>query len=251
MRIKTVIIEDEEKSLSVLTGLIKRLADDLEITGTAGHVQEAVQLLEETAPDLVFMDVRIADGTSFDVLRKLSYRNFALIIVTAYDNYALDAIRFSAIDYLLKPIGIPPFEEALARASKILSLKIRHNTIETLLHNIEQQGGQDKKISIPTINGYEFVPLNDIIWCQSEGSYTIFCLVGKSKVVSSRNIGFYEDLLNNHNCCRIHHGTIINMRHLKSYRKGKAGSVIMSDGTELEIAQRRKNSFLEKLPLLE
>lgn len=251
MHIKTVIIEDEEKSLLVLTGLIQRLTDDLEIAGTAGHVQEAVKLLEEVKPDLVLMDVRIADGTSFDVLRKLSYRNFALIIVTAYDSYALDAIRFSAIDYLLKPIGIPPFEEAVGRARKMLSLKIRHNTIETLLHNIGQQGGQDKKISIPTINGYEFIALNDIIWCQSEGAYTIFYLVDKKKVVSSRNIGFYEDLLNNHNCCRIHHGTIIHLRHLKSYRKGKAGYVIMSDGTELEISQRRKSLFLGKLPLIE
>ena len=248
MRIKTVIIEDEEKSLLVLTNLIKRLADDLEITGTAGHVQEAVQLLEETEPDLVFMDVRIADGTSFDVLRKLSYRNFALIIVTAYDSYALDAIRFSAIDYLLKPIGIPPFEEALGRARKMLSMKVRHNTIEALLHNVGQQGVQDRKISIPTMNGYEFIALNDIIWCQSEGSYTNFYLVDKSKIISSRNIGFYEEALSSHHFCRIHHTTIIHLRYLKSYRKGKGGYVIMSDGTELEVAQRRKNLFLDKLP---
>lgn len=249
MRIKTVIIEDEEKSLLVITNLIKRLADDLEITGTAGHVQEAVQLLEEMKPDLVFMDVRIADGTSFDVLRKLLYRNFVLIIVTAYDNYALDAIRFSAIDYLLKPIGIPPFEEALDRARKILSMKVRHNTIEFLLHNIGQQGVQDRKISIATMNGYEFIALNDIIWGQSEGSYTNFYLVDKSKVISSRNIGFYEEALSNHNFCRIHHATIIHLRYIKSYRKGKGGHVIMSDGTELEVAQRRKSIFLEKLSM--
>jgi two-component system LytT family response regulator len=249
MRIKTVIIEDEEKSLFVLTDLIKRLANDLEVVGTASHVQEAVKLLEEIEPDLVFMDVRIADGTSFDVLRKLSFRHFALIMVTAYDNYALEAIKFSAIDYLLKPVGIPNFEEAVERARKILSLKIRHNTIETLLHNLGQQGGQDKKISIPTINGYEFIELNNVIWCQSEGSYTTFHLTDKSSIISSRNIGYYAELLNNHNFCRIHNGTIIHMRFIKSYRKGKGGYVIMSDGTELEIAQRRKGLFLEKLPL--
>ena len=249
MRIKTVIIEDEQKSVYVLTDLIKRLAGDLEIPGTASHVQEAIKLLENTKPDLVFMDVRLADGTGFDVLGKLSFRNFALIFVTAYDSYGLEAIRFSAIDYLLKPIGIPHFEEAVERARKMLSLTIRQNTIETLLHNLVQQGTQEKRINIATINGYEFVELSDIVWCQSEGSYTTFYLADKSKIISSRNIGFYEEMLNNHNFCRIHHGTMIHMRFVKSYRKGKGGYVIMSDGIELEIAQRRKAAFLEKLPL--
>jgi len=249
MRIKTVIIEDEQKSILVLTDLIKRMADDIDIKGTAGYVEEAVKLLEQAEPDLVFMDVRIADGTGFDVLRKLSFRNFALIVITAYDNYALDAFRFSAIDYLLKPIGIPHFEEALQRARHMLSQKMRNNAIETLLHNLGQQGGQDKKIGIATVNGYEFIELNHIIWCQSEGSYTIFHLTDKSKITSSRNIGFYEEMLNNYNFCRIHHGIIIHMRFIKSYRKGKGGQVIMSDGTELEIAQRRKSAFLDMLPI--
>lgn len=172
-----------------------------------------------------------------------------LIIVTAYDNYALEAIRFSAIDYLLKPIGIAQFEEAVERARKTLSLKIRFKAIENLLYNMSQPGGQDKKISIPTVNGYEFVELNDIVWCKSEGSYTTFYLLNQSKIISSRNIGYYDALLCSYNFCRIHHATIIHMRYIKSYRKGKAGYVIMSDGTELEVAQRRKSSLLEKLSI--
>lgn len=249
MPIKTLIIEDDQKSVQVLDGLIRRLAEDLQVAGSAGHVEDAVELIESTMPELVFMDVQLADGTCFDVLKKLSYRNFSLVMVTAFDQYALEAIRYAALDYLLKPIGIAQFEEAVARARKSLSLKLRQHQIETLIQQIGQPGGQDRKISIPTLNGYEFLEQEEILWCQSEGSYSVFHLTDKTKVISSRNIGYYEEVLDSSKFCRIHHGTIIHMRYVKSYRKGKVGTVVLTDGTELEIAQRRKGVFLDKLAL--
>ncbi|MDF2190420.1 LytTR family DNA-binding domain-containing protein [Paraflavitalea sp. CAU 1676] len=249
MLIKTVLIEDDQKNVQVLENLIQRLAEDLQVNGHAGHVAEAVALIESTMPDLVFMDIQLADGTCFDVLKKLSFRNFSLIIVTAYDHYALEAIRYAAVDYLLKPIGIAQFEEAVSRARNSLSLKVRQQTIESLIQNLGQPGGQGKKISISTLNGYEFIETADIVWCQSDSSYTVFYLADKTKIVSSRNIGYYEEVLDANSFCRIHHGTIIHLRFIKSYRKGKIGIVVMSDGTELEIAQRRKGAFLDKLAL--
>jgi two-component system LytT family response regulator len=246
MSIKTIIIEDEENSLAVLTDFINRFTSDLQIAGTAGHVNEAVALLENNKPDLVFMDVRLADGTSFDVLKTLSARDFVLIMITAYDNYALEAIKFSAIDYLLKPIGIPEFEEALARARKNLALKVQTNTVDTLLYNLQQQNKLDKKIGIASVSGYEFVDTKDIIWCNSDGNYTTFHLTNKSKVISSRSLGFYEELLSASHFCRIHHSILVNLQLVKSYLKGKGGSVVMADGTSLEISQRRKTDFLAK-----
>jgi two-component system, LytTR family, response regulator len=247
MRIRTIIIEDEKKSLTVLSGLVKQFASDLELCGTAGHVDEAVELIGAKLPDLVFLDIKIADGTGFDVLKKLSLRNFVLIIVTAYDNYALEAIRFSAIDYLLKPVGIPEFEEAVSRAKNIISLKQKQNSIDMLLYNISQENIQNRKISLATVSGYELVYIRDIVWCQSEGAYTMFYLVNKVKITSCRNLGFYEELLDGNGFCRIHHSGIINIRFVKSYTKGKGGYVVMTDGTELEISHRRKTGFLHKL----
>jgi two-component system, LytTR family, response regulator len=247
MQIRTVTVEDEEKSLYVLHELIRQCAPDLELCGSASHTGNAVKLIETTAPQLVFMDVRIADGTGFDVLQQLSSRNFELILVTAYDHYAIDAFRFAAIDYLLKPIGMPEFEEALDRARKRLTEKSRYENIDTLMHNLVHHKEQDKKLSIPTLSGYDFVDLHNVVWCKSDNSYTTFFLTDKTKITSSRNIGFYEDVLTGYNFCRINHGIIINMHLVRSYIKGKGGHVIMNDGTELEVSQRRKGDFLEKL----
>jgi two-component system, LytTR family, response regulator len=249
MLIKTIIIEDEAHSVYVLNDLILQLATDLTVAGSAAHRDSAVQLIETSAPDLVFMDVRIGDGTGFDVLRSLTSRNFELIFVTAYDNYAMDAFRFAAIDYLLKPIGMNEFEEAVGRARNRLLEKKRQHTIDVLLHNLAQQSEQHKKINIATGNGYEFVELRNIAWCRSDNTYTTFYLADGTAILSSRNLGYYEDLLTRNNFCRIHHSIIINMQLIKSYVKGKGGHVIMNDNTELEISQRRKGEFLSKLML--
>lgn len=247
MPFKTIIIEDEENSLYVLQELISELANDLAVCGSASHTENAVQLIETSAPDLVFMDVRIGDGTGFDVLQQLTNRNFELVFVTAYNNYALEAFKFSAIDYLLKPVGMNEFEEAVEKARKRLLAKQSNDKIEMLLHNLVQQTGQLKKINIATLNGYEFIELCNIVWCKSESSYTVFHLTDKSKIISTRNLGYYEDLLKHNNFCRIHNSVIINMQLVKSYYKGKGGYVIMNDGTELEVSQRRKGDFLNRL----
>src|SRR5438270_868410 len=138
MSFKTIIIEDEEKSLHVLQELISELVHDLTVCGTASHIESAIRLIETSAPDLVFMDVCIGDGTGFDVLMNVTNRNFELIFITAYDNYALQAFRFSAIDYLLKPIGMDEFEEAVEKARKRLSAGKSYDRIEGLLNNVFQ-----------------------------------------------------------------------------------------------------------------
>jgi two-component system, LytTR family, response regulator len=249
MLFKTVIIEDEPNSQEAITTLIKNYSTNLELTGSAGGVEEAVKLIASQKPQLVFMDVRIADGTGFDVLRKLPVINFELIFVTAYDSYAMEAIKFSAVDYLMKPVGIQEFEEAITRVLKRLEEKNKHQNIETLLFNLAQQNNADKKISIPTATGYEFINMKDVIWCGSDGPYTAFYLTSKQKIISTRHLGFYEELLADKNFCRINHSIIINMLHIKRYVKGKGGHVVMNDDTELEISQRRKADFLDKLVL--
>lgn len=246
MQLKTIIIEDEEKTLLVIKELIARFTPNLDISGSAGFVNHAVQLIEAQKPELVLMDVRIGDGTGFDVLRRLSARNFELIFITAFDNYALEAIQYAAIDYLLKPVGIPEFRSAVERASERLQEKIRHSNMETLLHNLAQTEASNRKLSISSVNGYEFVSLSEIMWCKSEGSYTIFYLSDKTRITSSRNIGYYEDIMNTADFIRISNSVIINFRFVKSYSRNQ-GNLTLSDGTELPISIRRKSEFLEKL----
>jgi two-component system LytT family response regulator len=236
MPIQTIILEDEAKSLNVISNLIRQFTSDIELIGSAGWVDKSVQLISEKTPQLVFMDIRLADGTGFDVLRRVASRDFELIFVTAYEEYALDALRASAVDYLLKPIGIPEFEGAVGRVrDKIREKKnLEHTSVE-------------RKIGVATLSGYEFIDAKDIIWCTSRSGYTHFhCSDGK-KLISSRNLGFYEDLLYPRNFYRIHNSSIINLRFLKSYIKGKISYVVLTDGTRLEISQRRKGEFLEML----
>jgi len=246
MPIQTVIVEDEEKSLSVLFELIKQFAPDLEVCGTAGFVDKALELIETKTPQLLFLDVRIADGSGFDVLRKLSSRRFELIFVTAFDHYAVEAFRYAAIDYLLKPIGIHEFLEAMERVRKRVAEKNSQWHIDSLLHNLARYSSQERKLSIHTIRGCEFTDLKDILWCSSKGAYTLFHLTNKEKILSSRNLGSYETLLAESDFFRIHHKVMINMRFVKSYVKGKSGVVILTDGTELKVSQRKKLDFLKE-----
>ena len=249
MSINTIIIEDEEKCMYVLQQLIEEFAPECSICGTAGHVDNAVRLIETVQPQLIFIDIRIADGTGFDVLRKLPSHNFELIFVTAYDNYALEAIRHSAIDYLLKPIGVPEFEASIERLRKRMAEKTRYNTVESLLKKLSQQDGQDTKIAIPTTTGYDFIDLEKILWCKSEGAYTTFYLTDKSKIMSSRHLGAFEELLDQNNFFRIHHSVIVNMRWVKQYIKGKGGFIVLTDDTRLQVSQRRKGEFMDKFSL--
>jgi two-component system LytT family response regulator len=246
MRIKTIIVEDEEKTLFVINDLIQRYAPDLEVCGTASHVDPAIRLIESEQPLVVFMDVQIGDGTGFDVLHALQMRAFELVFITAYDSYALEAIRFAAIDYLLKPVGIADFKTAIERVEARLKEKSQFTKLEMLLYNLAQTEAANKKLSIPSVTGYEFVNLADIVWCKSEGSYTIFFLADKSKITSSRNIGFYEEIMCTNDFYRVSNSVIFNLGYLKSYSRNQS-TITLNDGTELVISTRRKGDFIERL----
>jgi two-component system LytT family response regulator len=246
MSINTVIVEDEEKSLYVLKEFLGQLAPDIRVCGSAGHIEEGVRLISDIAPQLVFLDVRIADGLGFEVLNRVAHRHFELICITAYDNYACDAFRYAAVDYLLKPIDMQELAEAIERVRNRMREKIQLGTVETLLRSLPQQYSQEKKIGIPTANGYDLVSVQDILWCRSEGAYTVFYLSNTSKITSSRNLGAFEEALSRYDFFRIHHNTIVNMRRISRYVKGRGGSIVLSDGTELEVSQRRKNEFMER-----
>jgi two-component system LytT family response regulator len=246
--IRSVIVDDEPKNLKILAKMLEEFCEGVEVVGKADKHALAIEIINREKPDLVFLDIAMPDGNAFDLLDKLQPIDFEIIFVTAFDTYSLTAFKYSAVDYLLKPVNIEELESAVARA--IERKKVKQNSVmqlETLLNTLQkQQPNAINKVALPSKNGLIFLPVNEIVRCEASGAYTNFYLANKTKLVSSRRISDYEELLPASLFFRIHHSHIINLNFVIQYHRGRGGSVEMSDGTMLELASRRKEEFLSR-----
>ena len=250
MAYKVAIIEDEADGQELIENLLERFGGGtFNVAAKLESVSSAIEFLSNQPVDIVFLDVQIAGGTSFEILQKLKSIHFEIVFITSYGSFALDAIKFSAIDYLLKPLQIDEFRDTLEKLKTKIGQKQQQQLTATLLYNLSHTDNRTRKITVSTSQGYEFLELNHIIWCGAEGTYTNFYLLNGSKITSSKNLGHYGELLEKTQFCRINHGIIINTEHIKRYIKGKGGTVVMCNELELEVSQRRKADFLEKLNL--
>jgi two-component system LytT family response regulator len=217
----------------------------MNLVGQAGSVEEAKKLIDHSNPDLLLLDIEMGDGTAFDLLEQLDASNMDIIFTTAFDHYAIRAIQFSAIDYLLKPVDPEDLQSAVERyETRRKRSRDANNHIGYLMHNLHSD---KKKIAIPDMDGYIFVDLEDIIHCQSDGSYTRFFLQDGQKILASKSLGDYEQLLGSQQFFRVHRSSLINLSHIKKYIKGEGGYVIMSDGSEVEVSRRKKQDFIKIL----
>jgi len=249
--IKALIIDDEQHCIDRLASLLMPSHEKMvEIIGTAQSVEEGIKAIALLDPDLIFLDVQINDKTGFDLLRSLPEVNFDIIFTTAYEKFAIQAIKFSAIDYLLKPIDEEDLNVALLKLSNEKSKKITSEKIDLLLHNTHKRNDTIKKIIVPTISGFEFLEIANIVRCQSEINYTTIYLNDKQKLVVAKTLKEFEELLSDYSFFRVHNSHLINLAFIKSYNKGKGGSVKLSDGTEIEVSSRRKDEFLKKVATL-
>ena len=248
---KTLIIEDEKKSREMLATLIKKNFPQLTIVGLAKNVAEGVEFINTLSPDLVFLDISMPDGTGFDVLEKTQGLKFDIIFTTATDKHALKAIKYSACDYLLKPIDVdelkPTVDKLIEKHSSKTSTMPSMENLQFLIQNLKRADDNYSKITLPTGNAYEIVSIKDIIRCEAEGSYTNFILIGGKKLMVSASMKHYEDLLPTNDFIRIHHHHLININHVLRFLKVDGGYAIMSDNSQLEISRRKKDAFLEKL----
>jgi two-component system, LytTR family, response regulator len=245
--INTLIVEDEQKSLEMLAGLIEKNCPELRITGLAKDVKEGVEMIRTLKPELVFLDISMPDGSGFDLLEHVSGYKFELIFATASDAHAIRAIKYSACDYLLKPIDV---DELKAAVAKVVNKKNAIPSMENLQFLIQQLKRADEnfqKITLPTGNAYEIVNIRDIIRCEADGSYTNFHLSDKRKLMISSGLKHYEELLPENEFIRVHHHHLINMNHVVRFLKEDGGYAIMSDGSKIEISRRKKEAFMEKL----
>ncbi|HEY5407036.1 MAG TPA: LytTR family DNA-binding domain-containing protein [Ginsengibacter sp.] len=249
--IRALIIDDEEHCIEGLQNLLVHDHKNfVEVAGNAKTVRDGIGAIALLRPDLVFLDVQIGEKTGFDLLRALPEINFEIIFTTAFEKFALQAIRFSALDYLLKPIDPDDLDMALIKLSNEKARKYTVDKIDLLLQNTHKSDGLFKKIIVPTISGFEFLEIGNIIRCESDNNYTTIYIKDKQKMLVSKTLKDFEELLSGYSFFRIHNSHLINLSYIKTYNKGKGGSVILTDGTEVEVSSRRKDDFIARLSAL-
>lgn len=241
--LRAVIVDDEEHCRITLINAVKNYCPEISIVAEADSVNTAVIAINNFNPDLVFLDVQLNDGTGFDILQKINKISFKTIFVTGSEQYALKALKFSATDYLLKPVDADDLIEAVAK----VATKDKIDEISFKLEALIANKNTIQKIALPSSDGIRLIKVEDIIRCEADSNYTYFYTVSKEKIVVTRTLKEYDELLSPMNFFRVHQSHLINIAHVTRYIKGEGGSVIMNDNTEIEVARRRKEEFLEAL----
>ncbi len=244
--ITAVIIDDEQKNVSMLSGLLHEYCPQVIIAGTANNIATGKKIIENTSPQLVFLDVEMPYGSGFDLLRSMPGLQAEVIFITAFDQYALNAFRYAALDYLLKPVNIEQLQDAVQRAQKRVNERAVTNGYELLLRNLEQKDASKISIALPDKGQQHMVPIADIMYIIADGSYT-HIYTAKRSFVSTKNLKDFEQMFPAGIFCRIHHGHMVNIAHIDKVQKGRGGFVIMKDKNTLEIAVRRKEEFMKML----
>jgi two-component system LytT family response regulator len=247
--IRAILIDDEPKNNRILKLMLEEFCPDVLIEGQADNAADGATLIKEVEPDLVFLDIEMPYGSGFDLLDQLKPVRFEIIFITAFNNYSLKAIKYSALDYLLKPVNIDELVAAVAKASQKVNTRNVNARIENLLYNLKKPQAGVQKIALPSKEGYVFVLLSDIMRCESKSGYTTFYVKDMEKVISSKNIKEYEPLLTNDIFFRIHNSHIVNLNFIKKYHRGRGGYIEMEDGTMIEVATRRKDELMARFGL--
>ncbi len=246
--INAVIIDDEKDARFLLRNqLEKKHKKKIKVLGEADDVQSGIELIKKHNPDLVFLDIQMKTGTGFDLLKKIGDINFEVVFVTAYDQYAVDAFKFSAFGYLLKPIKSKDLENTILKLEEHFkeTKKDINKRLTVLVENYGSEGDIQKLI-IPNVDGFQVVKISDIIRLEGDRNYTHFIVLPGKKITTSKSIGEYEELLNEHGFYRIHQSTIVSLRHIIGYFKGDGGTVEMVDGKKAKVSRYRKATFLER-----
>jgi two-component system, LytTR family, response regulator len=247
--IRTILIDDEARLLSSLKMMLKRNCPQLDVVGVCRSADEALIKIKETNPELVFLDIAMPGKDGFALLEEIGDIRFRIIFVSAHDEYSLRAFRFSAVDYLLKPVDEAQLVIAVKKAEQtILPEQTIQKSIHALMHNLKPPANtQEKKLCLATLTGFQVVSLSDIIYCEAEGPYTDFHLLNGKKICVSRPLVDYELLLSEEDFLRVHKSFLINLHQTREYRRGEGGVVVMSNGAEIDVSRRKKEIFLEKI----
>ncbi len=247
--IRAMIIDDEPAARQNLNVILQRYcAGDVTVVGEAAGVQEAYTLIQQLAPNLLFLDIEMGKETGFDLVAMFDQPGFQVVFVTAYDQYAIKAIKINALDYLLKPLSIQEVRETVQKAL-LVAEGSQDGRLQNLLNIMHRKNSGPAQIAIASAGGYKMVVIDEICYLRAEKEYTyIHCLNGDVHC-SSSNLGHYEDLLSGHAFFRLHHSYIVNRASIKEYQKGEGGEVLLYKGEHLPVSRRRRTAFLAWLRL--
>lgn len=245
---KAILVDDEPDGIKTLQKMLGLHCPSVNIAATCNNAVTARQQIETLKPDVVFLDIQMPGKSGIDMIVELPDRDFEIIFVTAHNEYMLQALQYSAADYLLKPVDEDRLIEAVQRAQKRLQEEKKGELAETLLYNISKAGQpSEMRLCLPTMKGFMILKLDDIVYCEAERSYTVFHLEDKKTVTVSKPLLEYESMLVDTSFFRIHKSFLINLRHVKEYQRGEGGTVIMSNNAEIEVSRRKKEHFLLKI----
>lgn len=245
---RAIIVDDEPDGIRTLRKLLELNCPEVEIAATCTDAFLAKQKMEQLQPDVVFLDVQMPGKSGLDILSELSERNFEVIFVTAHNEYILQALQFSAVDYLMKPVDEDRLVEAVQRVKKRLHQEKSNENTEVLLHNIHKATSPlEMRLCLPTLKGFTILKLEEIIYCEAQRSYTVFHLVNNKTLMVSKPLFDYDKLLSDTIFFRVHKSFLINLMHVKEYVRGEGGTVVMSNNMEIEVSRRKKEQFLSKV----
>jgi two-component system, LytTR family, response regulator len=246
--ISTIIIDDEQHCVDRLTNLLKEnYSSSINLLGTFNNIEDGFKAINALHPQLIFLDVQIHDKTGFDLLQQISKVNFDVIFTTAYEKYAVQAFKFSALDYLLKPIAADDLGDAINKLKVKFSENDLSFKLDSLFHNLKNINTSTKKICVPVITGIVFLDIVDIIRCESDVNYTTIFLKDKQKLVVAKTLKEFEEMLTEYNFFRVHNSHLINLNYIKSFNKGKGGFITLTDNAVIEVSTRRKDDFLKAI----
>jgi two-component system, LytTR family, response regulator len=248
--LKAVIVEDEKRSRETLTGMLKLFCKNVEVVAEADDVRSGIHAIETHSPDIVFLDIQMPDGNGFILLESLREINFEVIFTTAFDQFAIKAIKFSALDYLLKPIFPEELKEAVKKADeKIRGIPSRAG-IQTLIENMRSPALDSPKIVLSTFDKIHVVNVIDIIRCESDNYYTIFHFTEEKELIVSKTLKEIEELLSDYHFIRPHKSHLVNLLHVRNFFKPDGGSITMIDGTHVPVSRRKREYIIELLSSL-
>jgi len=240
MKLTSIIVEDEETSREILKNYLKKYCPNVLIVGEASNVDEALVLIRNNSLDLVFLDVEMPYGNAFDLLEKVGDINFETVFVTAYNQYAMDALNAHASYYLMKPISI---DELIKAVDYVTEIKTKEDALQDQVL-VPKTNSVSGKITIPQLNGFEVINSADILYCKADDNYTEIHLNTNKKKIVSKTLKYFEDILIDGSFARVHKSYLVNVNEVVKYVKGKGGSVVLSNGKEIMVSGSRKSALL-------
>lgn len=246
--IKAIIIDDEPDCCEVLSLLLERYCPEVKVEAICYSAEDGIEKITGHSPQLVFLDIEMPHMNGFELLEILPQIDFEIIFTTSYDQYAIKAIRFSALDYLLKPID----REELQIAVKKVTSRLHHplpQQLEILMQKFHHQANKVNRIALPTMEGLQLIALDSIISCASKSNYTILSMKENQKLTISRTLKDIEEMLEDYNFLRVHNSYLVNVNEIRKYIRGEGGSLIMSDGSSIDVSRSKKDLLLKKIQL--